>query len=162
ALAHQPNHGGSEDAMLRTVTRIALAVGTLVAAVGAAILIESPAYADVICPPDGGPCYVIASTPGHGGGGGAPGGGTRPVGALQCRYKNESPVPCYDPTMGWYNNEDGCYYNVDTATNNLLGRPGNYDVWCGPGPIGACVPGFVGSLTCYVFIGSLFFATPPP
>jgi hypothetical protein len=58
--------------------------------------------------------------------------------------------------MGWYNNLDGCYYRA------INGQPGYYDVMCGPGPVGACVPLFVGTLTCFVPLGTVFLATPPP
>ncbi len=142
--------------MLRSIGTVVLAttmVGT-VAIVG----LSSPAYADyVVCPPSGGACYVVVTSPGSPGGPGGGGGGGNGGGGganATCRYRDELPVPCYDPERGWYNSLDGCYYKADDQVNALLGRPGNYEVRCGPGPAGGC--------NCYMLIGSLFFPTPPP
>jgi len=142
--------------MLRSIAR-ALLVSAQVVALAVAVL-PTVAYADyVVCPPSGGACYVVVTSPGGPGGPGGPGnggGGGGGTGNSTCRYRNELPVPCYDPQMGWYNSLDGCYYKADNEVNALLGRPGNYEVRCGPGAAGGC--------NCYMFVGSLFFPTPPP
>jgi hypothetical protein len=136
---------------------VVLLAAALLAGIGVVGLV-SPAFADyVYCPPNGAPCYVIVTTGGSGGGngnGGGGGGGGGNSGPTTCQYKNEIQVPCFDPDKGWYNSLDGCYYKVDTEVNKILGRPGNYEILCGPGPVGGC--------DCYVLIGSLFFPNPPP
>lgn len=67
-----------------------------------------PAAADyVYCPPAGGPCVVIVTTPGGPGGGGGSGG------SGGCTW-NGQPVDCFDPVLGWYDG-NGCYYMKATA-----------------------------------------------
>jgi hypothetical protein len=137
--------------MLKSIGAGVLAVTTMVAVV--VVGLAAPAWADFVVCPSTGPCYVVVTSPGgggnDGGGGGNNGGGGS--GPVVCRYHDEPIVPCHDPEKGWYNNDNGCYYKVDTATNELLGRPGNYDVTCGPG-----------NNNKWMYIGSLFMAEPPP
>ncbi|HET9656946.1 MAG TPA: hypothetical protein VFP72_16465 [Kineosporiaceae bacterium] len=113
----------------------------------------------VSCPPvdcGGSACTVGATNPptpssttpprkGSGGGGNAP-----------CIDINGDTVPCYEPTFGWFNPSDSCYYKpLDPSP------PPSDPAWEGHYPNGA-----IYQQTCYWVHGTggawAWLATPPP
>lgn len=97
----------------------------------------APASSKVVCGPQG--CRLIVVDP------------VKPKGPPQRKSKNKSPtrksvcvtkdehltVPCYSPTMGYFNNADGCYYKLNQAkTDSIIMRPPGktkgawYDITC--------------------------------
>lgn len=120
---------------------------------------SSPALAhhEVICPPDGGDCIVVAHTPdapGEPGDDGDSGGG----GSATCSWDGHA-VPCYDQVRGWFDG-DGCYWKrVDPQP------PAGDPAWQGHAPGDgdvyyiSCI-GAWGSTGGYS--GLIWRATPPP
>lgn len=137
----------------------AAAATTLVA--GFALLVQAPALADheVVCPPAGGDCTVVAHTPGAPGDpgtGGVPGGGSG--GVTYCGEGGVSLSPgCFKEGLGWYNPEDECFYQLADPQ-----PPAGDPVWAGRAPgdgkiyTAACGwPGLVGFI-------DRWRAAPPP
>jgi hypothetical protein len=117
----------------------------------------------VVCPPPGvpGPCVIVVITPGGGGGagGGGGGGGGAGGGSTTCTWQGQT-IPCYDPSYGWYNPTDECYWKYMSPQ-----PPAGDPLWAGHSPsdgdlyavacMGPLGPGFGG-------IGVSFSATAPP
>lgn len=69
----------------------------------------------VTCDPYTGVCQVTVTQPGSPGTPGDPGSpsdpGTGPGNDPGCHWGGTS-FPCSDPNLGWFNNQDGCYYRL--------------------------------------------------
>ncbi|MFJ8628526.1 hypothetical protein ACIRD3_37585 [Kitasatospora sp. NPDC093550] len=102
-------------------------IAALVAAAVVVLGLAAPASADG-CPPDKDVCIIVKDpgTPGGGDGGGTGGGGGG--GGATCTWQTQT-VPCNSPDFGWYNAQDGCYYNL----MNPQPDPTNW-VWMGHQP----------------------------
>jgi len=108
----------------------------------------------VTCPPTLPVCIVVVTGPGAPGGGGSGGGGkpTQP----NCTVPGTTEVvPCYDPTLGWWDQADGCYYQMLAPQ-----PPPSAVVWQGHYPAGS-----VYEATCLGVAGTgggwRWFPTPP-
>lgn len=125
---------------------------------------QSAAYADyVYCPPDHGACYIVVTGPGDGGGddGGGDGGGGG--GGGRCTVRDEQheqlrEVPCYSPSMGWFNPTNTCYYQQ-------IELNGDDPAWHGNDPAG----GFMYHVRCWAglsgaweIVDTVYLSSPPP
>lgn len=115
----------------------------------------------VDCPAGIGDCAVSASGPSSpsSGGGGGPGGGRSSGGAGQCQFSGHT-FPCYSDLFGWFDNQDGCYYQLmdpqpPAGTAFWKGhKPGDGSIYWGDCPLvtGKNLPGG----------GAQWFQNPPP
>lgn len=140
------------------------AAAVLVLAAAGVAVVSAPAQADyVYCPPLGGVCYVVVTSPGGPGGGGGGGGGGGSV--RTCTWAGFE-VPCSIETydgVGWFHGGDGCYYFLMSPP-----PPAGSPLWQGHQP----GDGAVYALLCYppdridpLGIGGVGFAwlqNPPP
>lgn len=134
---------------------VALVLAAAVVTVAAAA--PSAANHEVYCPPDGGPCTVIAHKPGEPGeptepsepGGGGGGGGSNVCPTSPFRV-------CYHPDFGWFNPQDGCHY-AKMQPQPPAGDP----LWKGHDPS----EGAVYIAVCNIDgkgATAVFLTTPPP
>lgn len=139
----------------------AAAAATLVA--GSVLLVQAPALADheVVCPPAGGDCTVVAHTPASpdsSGDGGNSGGGSGGGGITYCLEGDAGLTQgCFKAGLGWYNPADQCFYQLANPQ-----PPAGDPAWAGHAPgdgkvyLSACGwPGLVGFV-------DRWRATPPP
>ncbi|WP_328384210.1 hypothetical protein OHQ88_33930 (plasmid) [Micromonospora zamorensis] len=129
---------------------------------GFVLLVQTPALADheVVCPPAGGDCTIVAhnpGSPGDPGTGGKPGGGSG-GGITYCGQGDAGLTPgCFKEGLGWYNPEDECFYQLADPQ-----PPAGDPIWAGRAPgdgkvyTAACGwPGLVGFI-------DRWRAAPPP
>jgi hypothetical protein len=147
--------------MLRRIAAAATAIAVVTVGV---VAVATPALASGSGSCQGDQCWFVATgppVPGTKGGGTGTSGG----GGQQC-YVNfkgfRSPVACWDPTKGSYDQATECYYNPESPQpptgdpsrdGHPLGDGLVYDAWC-PIPFGG---GFA-----FVPAGTRWFNTPPP
>ena len=92
----------------------------------------------VDCPVDQPYCSVEVTDPGGSGSGGSGGGGSGGGGFAACVYPGStSEIPCQLPDYGWWNEAEGCYYQV------MAPQPGPDSLqWAGHYPDGAVYTGW--------------------
>ncbi|MFC7546447.1 hypothetical protein [Plantactinospora sp. GCM10030261] len=105
--------------MLTRRARALLATGAVLGLLANALAAPAVAAKDPggACPPAQVDCHVWDDKPGRPGGpggGGDTGGGNGNGGSDPARKctRDGTPVPCYDPLQGWFNQSDGCYYRL--------------------------------------------------
>jgi hypothetical protein len=145
-----------------TLGLVAIAVAGLVASILVTASLASGAASagssgPVTCPPDSPFCIVQVENPGHGGSGSSSGGGTASGNKPTCKFSiTGEVVPCHDPTFGWFNPSDDCYYQLMSPQ-----PPASDPAWEGHFPHGA-----IYEQTCWWIIGTgggwVWRATPPP
>lgn len=117
--------------MLRLVVTIltGLSSAALVLA-SAAPASAGPPGSGQSCDPYTGVCTVIVTQPGDPGGGSSSGGsgGGSSGGRSACHW-GATQFPCFDAQLGWFDNEDGCYYRLADPQ-----PPPNDPVWIGSTP----------------------------
>jgi hypothetical protein len=137
--------------------------------VGVGDAAASPPGGGESCDPYTGVCTVIVTQPGTpGGGSSSSGSGGGSSGGVSGCHWGATAFPCYDAQLGWFDNEDGCYYRAADPQ-----PPPDDPVWVGHSP----GDGAVYTRTCeglmYVPVGSggfvqaagattVWLAAPPP
>lgn len=95
-----------------------LTVGTSWAE-GAAVPL--PATSTVICNPSG--CFVVVKAPGKKQHTTHKTTNNKTTNNAACVTRTGTPVPCHDPTLGYFNNRDGCYYKLHVAVLHVRDDP---------------------------------------
>lgn len=133
-----------------------LSQAVLLAALLAAPL-AGVAPTEVKCPPNSYVCYVDIDDPGEPGDPGSPDEPGQPGDERHCYISSTGEeVPCYDPDLGWYSQEDNCYWQLVNP------QPEDGPVWLGHYPDGA-----IYAMNCFFEgpgskTGWAWRADPPP
>jgi hypothetical protein len=139
----------------RSVLRV-LAVAVLVLA-SLGVLARPALAAPVTCRPDQQFCVIDVSTPGGAAGDQGATSAADTVTDRRCASRwSGLVVPCFDPELGWFNEQDACYWKL------MDPQPPDDIVWGGHYPNGA-----IYSVSCVDPIpgtngGWAWAATPPP
>jgi hypothetical protein len=117
------------------LSRIAAFTAALTMSAGVLAATAAPAQAEdhIYCPPTGGDCYVVVTSPGSSGSSGNVGSS----GNFQCTAP-AAVWGCSDPLYGWFNPTDDCYWQrvspqppaSDPVWNGNYPSGAIYNVWC--------------------------------